>query len=69
MPSGDCVQGCSSMQSQTAAIGAVCAHIAAACRLTGFEPLQQSVSAYAGVVLVSVAVEEAARYGVWRMHA
>lgn len=34
----------------------------------GFVPLNATASAYAGVVLAGVAIEEAVRYGVWRAH-
>lgn len=34
----------------------------------GFVPLRQTAAAYAGVVLAAVAIEEAARYGVWQLH-
>jgi hypothetical protein len=31
-------------------------------------PLAPVASAYAGTVLAAVAIEEVARYGVWRLH-
>lgn len=34
----------------------------------GFEPISPTAQAYAGVVLAAVAIEEAARFAVWRMH-
>lgn len=36
--------------------------------LRGFVPLAPTAASYAGAVIVGVALEEAARYGVWRLH-
>jgi anterior pharynx defective protein 1 len=36
--------------------------------LRGFAPLPRALGPYAGALLAAVAIEEAARYGVWRMH-
>lgn len=35
---------------------------------TGFVPIDPTLSSYAGVLVASVAIEELARYGIWRMH-